>query len=124
MGVSFFKAADLDRNIKCTIHKSGKLGFTDSAIKKLNIEVNRYIKLGKGDDEKDSTDLYMAVQPNEDEFSFKASKAGVYYYINTKVLFDMLNIDYKKNTIIYDIIKIEEEGKTMYKLKRREKERK
>lgn len=124
MKINFIKAKDFERNVKCTVHKSGKLGFTESSIKKLNIEKNRYIKLGTNEEEKNSDDLYMTLQESDDEFCFKAVKAGRYYYINTKALFDMLNVDYKKNTVIYDIIEINDEGMLIYKLKRREKERK
>lgn len=124
MKINFIKAKDFERNVKCTVHKSGKLGFTESSIKKLNIEKNRYVKLGTNDEEKNSEDLYMTLQESDDEFCFKAVKAGKYYYINTKALFDMLNVDYKKNTVIYDIIEINDEGMLIYKLKRREKERK
>lgn len=124
MKISFFKAAELDKNFKCSIHKTGKLGFTEVAIKKLDLENKRFVKIGKLDDEEDSDDLVMLIQEEEDEFTFKANKAGEYFYVNTKALFDMLNIDYKKKSIIYDIVEIEDNGNVLYKLKRREKERK
>lgn len=124
MKIKFIKAKDLERNLKCTVHKSGKLGFTESSIKKLNIEKNRYIRIGQNEEEENSDDLYMEIQENDDEFCFKAVKAGKYFYVNTKAMFDLLNVDYKKNTVMYDIIEMENEGMLIYKLKRREKERK
>jgi len=125
MKINFIKASDLERNIKCTIHKSGKLGFTEAAIKKLNLETNRFIKIGTNYEDKTDTSLYMAIQAEVDEYSFKANKAGNYYYINTKALFDNLEVDYRKHSIIYDIVDHrDEEGNNLFKLIRREKERK
>lgn len=124
MKIKYFKAADLDRNLKCTVHKSGKLGFTEAAIKKLDLENKRFVKIGQGEEIENSEDLYMTVQSEEDDYTFKANKAGDYFYVNTKALFDMLDIDYKKKSVMYDIIEMEEKGEIYYKLKRREKERK
>jgi len=125
MKIEFIKASDLERNVKCTIHKNGKLGFTEAAIKKLNLETNRFIKIGTNEEDKNDTNLYMVIQSEGDEYSFKANKAGNYFYINTKALFDKLEIDYRKHSIIYDIVECKnDEGNLYYKLIKREKDRK
>ena len=36
----------------------------------------------------------------------------------------MLEVDYNRNSIMYDIVEIEDNGEKYYKLRRREKERK
>ena len=56
------------------------------------------------------------------EGGFKVSKAGQYYYINTKVLFDNLKIDYSKGNVVYDMSEVDVDGSVYYKLKRRQKE--
>ncbi len=125
MKIDFIKAVDLDRNIKCTIHKTGKLGFTEAAIKKFNLDNNRYVKIGTNTDDKSDNSLYMVVQSDADEYCFKANKAGNYFYINTKALFDSLGIDYRKHSIMFDIIDYkDDDGNNYFKLIRREKERK
>ena len=122
-----FKAVNPDKNLKCAIHKTGRLGFTEMSIKKLDIENKRFINIGQNLDDENDKDIYMVVKATEDEFSFKTNKAGGYYYANTKELFDMLKLDYVNMTIIYDIIdtnEMDQDGNKYYRLKRREKERK
>ena len=48
------------------------------------------------------------------------SKAGAYYYINTKILFDNLQIDYSKGNVTYDMTQVQTEKGTYYKLQKRE----
>lgn len=123
MKIQFFNAADIEKNIKCTIHKTGKLGFSEAAAKKLNIEENRYIKLGKT--EEDDGNLYMIAQKEDDIACFKANKTGKYFYLTTKALFDSLNVNYTDNLIIYDMTEIEDESyNNLFLLKRRDKKRK
>lgn len=123
MGLKFFipkKAA----TIKCTVHKNGKLGFSKAAMEELNIGVGKYIKIGTMEDDKMDDRLYMVIVENDDGEGFKINKAGKYYYLNTKQLFDDLEADYKTTKIIYDIQKIEYEGESIYRLNRRELDRK
>lgn len=127
MKFKVIKASNLDKNLKCTVHKSGKLGFTEAAITKLDIENKRYMYIGTNDDDPNDTNLYILLKRNGDDDSFKTNKAGNYYYANTKELFDQQKIDYLKKSIIFDISETnetDEEGDIYYRLKRREKERK
>jgi hypothetical protein len=123
MNIKFFKAIELETNIKATIHLSGKLGFNSNALKKINIDENKFIKIGQGDDFEKNNILYMLVCNEEDEETFKISKAGEYFYANTKALFDFLLIDYQRNKVIYDITELSNE-RNIYQLKPRIKERK
>ena len=59
----------------------------------------------------------------DDGDSFKVCKAGAYYYVNTKVMFDSLGIDYISKTIIFDIIKLQDTVNEVYKMIKRELER-
>ena len=124
MKLSFVKASDFGQTTKCTIHKKGKLGFSETAIKKLNLISKRYVKIATNESERDDENLYIQIQENNDEFCFQANKAGKYFYINTKAFFDNLGLDYRKNSIIFDIVDFEYEGIKMFKLIRREKGRK
>ena len=49
-------------------------------------------------------------------------KAGLYYYVNAKLLFDDLGLDYKRNVIFFDLAKVKGETNT-YKITKRTKER-
>lgn len=118
------KAIDYSKTIKCAIHQSGKLGFSQAAIDELNLNETKYLLLGINEDDKDDLNLYMQVLENKSEDTFKLKKAGNYYYLNTKRLFDELGFDYKKKSIIFDITQIIYDGGKLYKLIRRESDRK
>ena len=64
--------------------------------------------------------LYALLATQNTDECFKISKAGHYYYVNTKGLFDSIGVDYKGTKILYDITKIEVDGMSMIKLIRRE----
>ena len=123
MKIYFIKADEIDRNIKCSVHKSGKLGFSSTAIDKLELSNNKSVMIGVNEEDSDDENLYMSVEDGVKEEAFKISRAGEYYYANTKALFDKLGIDYRAKTIIYDIVDFEYEGMKMYKLIKREKKR-
>ena len=124
MKISFIKADEIDRNIKCSIHKSGKLGFSSTAIDKLGLSNDKSIMIGVNEEDSEDENLYMSVENGIKEEAFKISRAGDYFYANTKALFDKLGIDYRIKTIIYDIVDFEYEGLKIYKLIKREKKRK
>ncbi len=124
MKISFFKPETITGNFKCTIHQNGKLGFSRNAINKMNIDVNKYVKIGINEEDLSDKNLYMFLQDNKDEETFKINKAGHYYYLNTKFLFDKLKIDYNRNKIIYDLQEIVINGENYFKLNKREIPRK
>ena len=121
MKIKFFKKAELEKNLKVTIHKTGKAGFTFDAAKKLQLSIDKSAGIGINEDDETDKNLYMVIYPTASEGDFKVSKAGEYFYLNTKVLFDNLKIDYIKENVVYDMSEHEHEGQTFYKLKRREK---
>lgn len=122
--VQFFKASELDGNVKATVHRSGKLGFNANAQKKLKLDENRYLKIGITEDMENVTILYVLPHKEEDVDSFTVAKSGDYFYANTKPLFDALNMDYDRKKIIFDIVEAQAEGQKYFKFKKREIERK
>lgn len=121
MKIKFYKPEELEKNLKVTIHKTGKMGFTMDAAKKLLLPEMNTSDIGSNEEDEKDECLYLAIYKGN-EGGFKVSKAGQYYYINTKVLFDNLKVDYSKGNIVYDMSEIEIDGTTYYKLKRRRKE--
>jgi len=120
MKLTFIKAQEIDKNVKCAIHKTGKLGFSSAAISKLQLTTDKSVRIALNEEDETDDNLYMDIIEEENDNSFKISKAGEYYYVNTKALFDSLQIDYRNKRIIYDIIDFEYEGMKMYKLIKRE----
>ena len=120
MELKFFNANELDRNIKCSIHANGKLGFSESASKKLELDIGKSIQIGRNEEDKSDENLYALVHNYVMDGAFKVNKAGDYYYLNTKPLFDKLGVDYRSKRIIYDIIEFEYNGTMMFKFIKRE----
>lgn len=111
-------------NIKASVHKSGKMGFSQAAIEYLKMADNTYLKIGINKDDRADKNLYVVVVRAQENDTLKINKAGNYYYINTKALFDKMEVDYQKSLIIYDIVDMEYEGMQIYKFIRRIKDRK
>ncbi len=110
--------------IKCTIHKNGRLGFSTSAVEKLSLSEKTFVRLAINEEDKSDSSLYMLISKVKSDDSVKIIKAGNYYFCRMKPVFDELGIDYTKNKIIFDISEMDYEGEKVYKLKRRELERK
>lgn len=106
--------------MKAAIQASGKLSFTEATAQNLHLQQDDRFAFYQ--DEAKSNVMYM-VANNNDEEAFKVKKSGMYYYMPTKTLFDMLEYDYKNNTYIFDIIRMakydEELGGTVYQMNRR-----
>ena len=120
MKLKFIKAQEIDKNVKCAIHKTGKLGFSSSAIEKLNLTTEKGVMIAVNEEDEEDENLYLLIDDNINADTFRISKAGEYYYINTKALFDSLGVDYRNKRIIYDIVDFENDGTKMYKLIKRE----
>lgn len=120
MKLKFIKSQEIDKNVKCAVHKSGKLGFSSSAIEKLKLTTEKTLSIAVNEDDKEDENLYVVINENGNEDGFKVSKAGDYFYVNTKALFDTIGIDYRNKKIIYDILDFDYEGQKMYKLLKRE----
>lgn len=120
MKLKVIKAEESGRKIKATVHASGKLGFSAEAIRYLNIKESKSIEFAINEEDPDDLNLYGFIYQDKQEGAFNINKAGLYYYVNTKTLFDNLGVNYKNKTIIYDLVKGEYEGKPFVKMLRRE----
>lgn len=119
MEFEFFNAQELDKNLKCSIHRSGKIGFSAATITKLNISQGKSISIGKEKGDLDNKILYMKVNNEIIPSAFPVIKAGDYYYLNTKALFDSLDVDYRNEKVIFDIIELKNGNENIYKLIKR-----
>lgn len=124
MSLTIFKASKYIANLKATIHATGKLGFTEATASALNLDANKYVTLASDEDDV----LYLINDVEESEDAFKVMKAGKYFSLNTKVLFDYIGLDYVNNNIIFDMIRVDNNNpygyKNIYKLNKRERPRK
>ena len=118
MKIKFYQVAELDKNMKATIQRTGKLGFTREAAKKLKLETKRSADIGFNEDDETDKSLYLAVYES-DKGNFKVIRAGSYFYLNTKVLFDNLKINYLQGNIVFDMAAEDLGDQIVYVLKRR-----
>lgn len=124
MDINFWKPISSAGIVKATIHKSGKLGFSQAAKDKLGINQNSYLMIGTNKDNKKDNAIYLRIVKENNEMTLKANKAGQYFYLNTKDFFNEIGVDYQRKTVIYDIIDLSVGNEKLYKLIPREKERK
>lgn len=104
--------------IKASIHKTGKLGFSSGAQEFLNLKETSSFKVGFNPN--DEGMIYLVPTTDENQ-AFKVSKAGDYYYINLKHVFDKKGIEYQSKSVIYDIKKEITNEVTYYILTKRNK---
>lgn len=111
-----------DRNlgvVKATVHKTGKLGFSSGAAKLLKLDKIKFFNVGVNRADINDSNLYIVPLEKETDKSFKVSKAGQYYYILIKNILAELKIDYKNESVIYNIEQVNQQENTIYKLMRR-----
>lgn len=124
MKLKFIAPSGLDKNIKATAHRSGKLGFSAEAALKLKLDINKYASIAINEEDANDKNLYVILSGEKKDDTFTISKAGAYYYLNAKALFDNLKVDYVKDSVVYDIKEDLIDGQQLYNFKRREKEKK
>lgn len=124
MKLKFFNLQTVERNIKATVHRTGKLGFTVEAAKKMSLSVGKSFKIATNEDDDNDTNLYGVLYNTVEPNSFKLYKAGNYHFINLKPLFDSIKLNYETDTYIYDLVEEEIDGTAMIVFKRRKIEKK
>jgi len=100
---TLFNAKEYSLKPKATIQQSGKLGFNRDAIDQLKISDGKGVILAP--DTGDKKTYYMALVDEPTQQAFPVRVSGQYFYINTKQLFDKLEIDYTRNSCIFDLIR-------------------
>lgn len=86
--------------LKATIQATGKLGFPKSTSETLNFAERKYVRFGRNED-----GLFLSVSAEGDDDAFKTNVSSGYYSLNTKGLFDALGLDYKSQTVIFDLLR-------------------
>jgi hypothetical protein len=119
-----FIAPTTEQNPKATVHISGKLGFNREAQNILNLTESSAIAFARNEADEDDDNLYAIVYDSQQEGAFKISKAGEYFNVGTKMMFDNMGVDYRSTRVIYDIVKWDYEGQKIYKMIKRTKKKK
>lgn len=88
-------------SLKATIQSTGKLGFSAATATVLELASHTHVRFAQEDEA--SGVLYLAIMSGVDEDGFKIMQSGGYYNVNARPLFDALQVDYKRRTVIYDL---------------------
>ena len=88
--------------LKVTIQQTGKLNFTDETAKALGLTAENGVKFFMTEEPEQ---LCMAIMKVPDEDSFSLRRSGAYFYVTAHLLFDELGVDYRANTVIYDLVR-------------------
>jgi hypothetical protein len=102
MAIRIINAKQFTTKLKATIQFSGRLGFTEDTANALDLSVGKFARFAQ-DDEKNTLYLIIIDKASEDAFQIRLSSG--YYYVPTKMMFDMLGFDYEHNTIMFDLIR-------------------
>jgi ribosomal protein L13E len=78
MKIKFLSPDSLDKNLKATVHKSGKMGFTIEAAKKMGLDINKSLSIGINEDDTEDKNLYVVINSNKRSDSFSLLKTGEY----------------------------------------------
>ena len=102
MAIRIINAKQFTTKLKATIQFSGRLGFTEDTANALDLSARKFARFAQ-DDEKNTLYLIIIDEASEDAFQIRLSSG--YYYVPTKMMFDMLGFDYEHNTIMFDLIR-------------------
>lgn len=115
--MKILSARQYNCNLKVTIQQTGRMNFSDETAKVMALAPGMGVKFFT---EGEPEELYMAILDEPDIDSFKIKKSGMYFYAATQLLFDDLGVDYKQNTVFYDLVRCvaldEEAGGQCYKM--------
>ena len=102
MEFTIIDAQQFATKLKATIQASGRLGFTADTATALGLESGKFARFAQ-DDENGS--LYLIINSERSEDAFEIRVSSGYYYVPTKVMFDMLGYDYENNNIMFDLVR-------------------
>ncbi len=103
--MKILSARDYNDRLKVTVQMTGRMNFNVETGESLGLTTSMGIKFFK---EGEPEELYMAVMPEPDPDSFPIKKSGQYFYVNAKLLFDALKVDYSNFTVFYDLTRCSE----------------
>ena len=102
MAFTILSAKRFATTLKATIHKTGRLGFTDDTAKALELKSGKFARFAQ-DDENGALYLIINNEGSEDAFSVRESSG--YFYVSTKVMFDTLGFHYEQGNIMFDLVR-------------------
>lgn len=116
---SVLSAKLYDAMLKMRIQSTGRCGFGEDTAKMLALSEETYFKFAI-DQEKPQDGLYTCILRHKDADAFQVKKSSKYFYLSTARMFDSLEIDYRNQNVILDMVRCTsldaEMGGEVYKL--------
>lgn len=97
------------------IQRTGKMGFTKKCAYFLGIPNSKTANILLDESLKNNNKIYLEIF-NDNQGLLKIKKAGNYYYIKTKEVFDYLKLNYSNGGLSYRLNKIEINDKIYFEL--------
>ena len=112
-----FEGKRLTKMTRASVQKNGRLNFPPEAARQLNLSLEQSLLICPMGEK----DLAVTAVAKEDPRGFMVKKSGPYFYVPFKSLMNECGIDFVNNTVVYDIIELNEkhEGKPVFKFNRR-----
>lgn len=95
---------DYSAKLRLTVQSTGKLCFTEETARTLAVVEKMPVRFSL-DEEADGGQLYMTIANEGDPDAFLVRKSGKTLYLPTSGLLEGLGIDYKSNTVSFQLVR-------------------
>lgn len=112
-----FEGKRLTKMTRASVQKNGRLNFPPEAARQLNLSLDASLLICPMGEK----DLAVTLVGKDDPRGFVLKKTGPYFYVPFKSLMNECGIDFVNQTVVYDIIELNEkhEGHPVFKFNRR-----
>ena len=112
-----FDGKRLTRMMRASVQRNGHLNFPPEAGRQLGLSLEKSLLICP----MGTKDMAVTVVDKDNERGFMVKKTGPYFYVPLKSLLNECEIDYVNNTVVYDIIELNDkyEGRPVFKFNRR-----
>ena len=112
-----FEGKRLTKMTRASVQKNGRLNFPPEAARQMGLTLEQSLLICP----MGQKDLAVTLVEKDDPRGFTLKKTGPYFYVPFKSLMNECGIDFVNQTVVYDIIELNEkhEGKPVFKFNRR-----
>ena len=112
-----FEGKRLTKMTRASVQKNGRLNFPPEAARQMNLSLDESLLICPMGEK----DLAVTLVGKDDPRGFVLKKTGPYFYVPFKSLMNECGIDFVNQTVVYDIIELNEkhDGKPVFKFNRR-----
>lgn len=117
--LSILSAKEYAKGMTVTIQASGKLGFSANSARVLRLQKGEGVKFAM----MDGKELVLINSRKKEPDAFTLMQSNGYYSLKTKHLFDHLGMDYARQKISFDLVRLPDDGMELYRMVEKKKDR-